>query len=53
MGFNFCVYSRIYGSIFKKFMHFGPSTDPETAAEFLGAHIDTWPKVIALYILGF
>jgi hypothetical protein len=41
------------GAFSKKFMHFGPSTDPETAAEFLGAHIDTWPKVIALYILGF
>ena len=34
-------------------MHFGPSTDPETATEFLGAHIDTWPKVISLYLLGF
>lgn len=41
------------GAFSKKFMHFGPSTDPETASEFLGAHIDTWPKVIALYILGF
>ncbi len=41
------------GAFSKKFMHFGPSTDPETAAEFLGTHIDTWPKVIALYVLGF
>jgi len=41
------------GAFSKKFMHFGPSTDPETAAEFLGAHIDTWPKVIELYALGF
>ena len=41
------------GAFSKRFMHFGPSTDPETATEFLGAHIDTWPKVIELYALGF
>ena len=41
------------GAFSDKFMHFGPSTDPETATEFLGAHIDTWPKVIQLYLLGF
>ena len=41
------------GAFSKRFMHFGPSNDPETATEFLGAHIDTWPKVIELYALGF
>jgi hypothetical protein len=41
------------GIFSKRFLHFGPSTDPETQTEFLGSPIDTWPKVITLYLLGF
>ena len=41
------------GGFSKKFLHFGPSTDPETQTEFLGSKVDTWEKVIGLYILGF
>ena len=41
------------GVLSKRFLHFGPSTDPETQTEFLGSPVDTWPKVITLYILGF
>ena len=51
--FIFIILLGFMGAFSDRFLHFGPSTDPETAAEFLGAHIDTWPKVIALYILGF
>lgn len=49
----FVIILGFMGAFSKKFLHFGPSTDPETATEFLGAHIDSWTKVIALYILGF
>ena len=41
------------GGFSKKFLHFGPSTDPETQTEFLGSKVDTWEKVISIYILGF
>ena len=41
------------GAFSKKFMHFGPSDDPETQTVFLGSKVDTWGKVITLYILGF
>tara|TARA_A100001011_G_scaffold394953_1_gene488587 strand:- start:1818 stop:2321 length:504 start_codon:yes stop_codon:yes gene_type:complete len=49
----FVIILGVMGAFSKKFMHFGPSTDPETSATFLGAPIDTWPKTILLYILGF
>lgn len=51
--FIFVLLLGMMGAFSKKFLHFGPSTDAETATEFLGAHIDTWSKVIQLYILGF
>ena len=41
------------GGFSEKFLHFGPSTDPKTQTEFLGSKVDTWGKVITIYILGF
>ena len=41
------------GGFSKKFLHFGPSTDPKIQTEFLGSKVDTWSKVIIIYILGF
>ena len=41
------------GVFSKRFLHFGPSTDPETQTEFLGSPVDSWEKVITLYLLGF
>ena len=49
----FVIILGLMGAFSKNFMHFGPSTDPETSTTFLGAPIDTWPKAILLYILGF
>ena len=49
----FIVILGSMGAFSKNFTHFGPSTEPETAAVFLGAHLDTWSKVIILYVLGF
>lgn len=37
------------GAFTKKFMHFGPSED----ATFIKMKINTWPKVITVYIIGF
>jgi len=41
------------GAFSTKFTHFGPSTDQEMAIVFLGTHINSWYKVITLYVLGF
>lgn len=49
----FLLILKSKGVFSKKFLHFGPSTDPETQTNFLGSPIDTWSKVITLYILGF
>ena len=51
-----CIFLIILGGegIFtKRFLHFGPSNDPETQTEFLGSPLNTWNKVITLYVLGF
>ena len=51
-----CIFLIILGGegIFtKRFLHFGPSDDPETQTEFLGSPVNTWEKVITLYVLGF
>ena len=37
----------------KKFLHFGPSTHPETQTSFLNYKLDTWAKVITVMLLGF
>lgn len=49
----FIIVLGMAGDFSQKFLHFGPSTDPEIQAEFLGTKVDTWPKVILLYVLGF
>ena len=49
----FIIILGVMGAFSKKFMHFGPSTDPKLSATFLGLPIDTWPKAILLYLLGF
>ena len=51
--FTFIIILGLMGAFNTKFLHIGPSTDPKTQAEFLGAPIDTWERVILLYILGF
>jgi len=49
----FVVILEFMGAFSDKFMHFGPSNDPKTQTEFLGTKVDTWGKVITLYVLGF
>jgi hypothetical protein len=51
--FTFIIILGLMGAFNTKFLHIGPSTDPKTQAEFLGAPIDSWERVILLYILGF
>ncbi len=41
------------GAFTKKFLHFGPGTDKDDTASFIGMQIDTWQKTIMLYIIAF
>jgi len=49
----FVVILGYMGAFSDHFMQFGPSSDPKLQAVFLGTHIDTWTKTIAIMILGF
>jgi hypothetical protein len=51
--FVFIIILGFMGAFNERFLHFGPSTDPDTQAEFLGNPIDTWDKAIMIYVLGF
>jgi hypothetical protein len=51
--FIFIMLLGFMGAFSDKFLHFGPSTDPDTQANFLGKAVDSWEMVILLYILGF
>lgn len=51
--FVFIIILGFMGAFNERFLHIGPSSDPDTQAEFLGAPIDSWEKVIMLYVLGF
>lgn len=35
------------------FLHFGPGTDEKNMTSFLGVKLDTWTKVILLYVVSF
>lgn len=41
------------GAFKEKFLHFGPSTDPKTQTKFINMKLDTWKKVIMVYIISF
>lgn len=36
-----------------KFLHFGPGTTPENTTTFMNIKLNSWPKVIMLYVVGF
>jgi hypothetical protein len=41
------------GAFSQKFLHFGPGTNEQNTAKFIGMPMNTWQKVIMLYIIGF
>lgn len=49
----FVIILGFMGAFSEKFLYFGPSNDPKTQTEFLGSKIDSWNKVIIVYVLGF
>jgi hypothetical protein len=47
------LFIGLEGGFSQKFFQFGPGKTPETTAEFIGIKIDTWSKVIIMYVIGF
>jgi len=43
----------IAGGFSQQFLHFGPGTNDQNTAQFLGITLDTWPKVGLMYLAGF
>ena len=41
------------GAFVNNFFHFGPSTDEKNQAKFIGMKLNTWTKVIIVYIVAF
>jgi hypothetical protein len=50
---GYLVFISLEGGFSKKFLHFGPGKDAETQTQFLGMKLDSWTKVILLYIISF
>jgi hypothetical protein len=50
---GFFVYLDIEGSFENGFLHFGPGDDRENTTTFMGIKLDSWSKVITLYIMCF
>lgn len=49
----YMTFIDLEGGFSKGFLHFGPGTTPETTAKFIGINIDSWTKVIMLYVISF
>lgn len=43
----------VEGAFNEKFLMFGPGTTEDNKTKFLNIELDTWPKVILLYVVGF
>jgi hypothetical protein len=50
---GYMVFLDEEGAFTGNFLHFGPSTDPKTQTKFLNMKLDTWKKVILMYVVGF
>jgi len=50
---GYIIFIDLEGGFTKQFLHFGPGTTPETTTKFLGVKLDSWTKVIVLYVVGF
>ena len=41
------------GGFTTQFLHFGPGTNSENTTSFIGIQLDTWEKVILMYVVSF
>ena len=50
---GYLVFIDLEGGFSAKFLHFGPGTTDANTANFLGIRLDSWQKVIIMYIVSF
>jgi len=50
---GYIIFIDTQGGFSKKFLHFGPGTNEENTASFLGVRLDTWTKVSLMYVVSF
>jgi len=50
---GYITFIYLAGGFNQQFLHFGPGTNDQNTAQFLGITLDTWPKVGLMYLAGF
>lgn len=50
---GYITFIYLAGGFSQQFLHFGPGTNDQNTAQFLGITLDTWPKVGLMYLAGF
>ncbi len=50
---SYLVFLDEEGAFQAKFLKFGPSKDPKTQTKFINMKLDTWTKVIIVYVISF
>ena len=50
---SYLIFLDEEGAFNEKFLHFGPGDSDKNTTTFLGIKLDTWPKTIMLYVVGF
>jgi hypothetical protein len=50
---SYLIFLDEEGAFNEKFLHFGPGTNAKNTTTFMGIKVDTWPKTIMLYMVGF
>lgn len=50
---GYLIFIDLEGGFSEQFLHFGPGDSDENTTKFLGITLDSWSKVIILYIVGF
>jgi len=50
---GYITFIYLAGGFSQQFLHFGPGTNAQNTAQFLGITLDTWPKVGLMYLAGF
>ena len=49
----YLVFIGTAGGFTEKFLHFGPGTTPENTTTWINIKMDSWTKVITLYVISF
>jgi hypothetical protein len=50
---GYMAFIQVEGGFSSQFLHFGPGTNEDNTASFIGIVLDTWSKVILMYFVSF